>query len=181
MTEREGDLGSDGSRPPMRPKFEFRSPPSAVAAPRPQVLTVSWALWLVAAVAGLVAVVGPLLGLGDFQADLRAVVERDYPTETPVTRDRVVTLATTVLIGGGILLASLEAGFAAAMRSGHGGARIVLVLVFVPVVLHALLLLSVAPPVTAAGLVVGIALALVAAVLMFLPDAGAWFARRPRP
>lgn len=132
-------------------------------------VTASWVLWLLAALATLVAVGLPLLGVGEFEADLLADVTRDFPAETQATRERVVGIAVAVLIGGGILLALLEAGFAAAMRSGRGGARIVLALLLVPAGLHLWLLLGAASPITASALVIGTVLAAGAAVLMFLP------------
>lgn len=143
-------------------------------------LTASWVLWMLAGLALLVSVVLPLIGIGDLEADLRAAVGRDFPNETAGTLDRVIATAEAVLIGGGVLLALAEAGFAAAMRSGRGGARIVLVLLLVPVLLHAWLLTGVAPPLTAAVLVIGTVPAVVASILMFLPGAAAWFARHER-
>ncbi len=177
----EGDPRAQGAGPPTRPKFEFRTPPSALPIRRPRAITVSWALWLAAALLYLVAVALPLLGIGDFQGDVLAIVERDYPNETAATRGRVVVLTSAVLIGGGMLLALLEAGFAAAMRSGRGWARGVLVLLLAPQLLHAWVLVGVASPASIGCVAIGTALALAAAAAMFSPGMGGWLARQVRP
>lgn len=178
VTEARRGPAPPGSEPPTRPQLEFRPPPSGVVVPRPALVTASCALWFTAAVAAVAAVLLPFAGLGDFQTDLRAVVDRDYPSESAGTRDRVVTMATAVLVGGGIAIGLLQAGFAASMGAGRGGARIVLVLVLAPAALHALVMLGVAPASSAVLLGLSLALASVAAVLMLLPAAGAWFARQ---
>lgn len=165
--------------PPVRPRFEFRPPPSAVCAPRPPLLGVASLLWLAAAVVLVVAVVLPLVGVGDLWADIAAVVARDFPNETAVTRDRVVAAVMGTLVGGGVLLALGEAAAAAAMRRGRPAARIVLALLLVVAAVHAVLAMTLAPAVIAALLGVASALALGGAVLMFLPGTTGWL-HRPR-
>jgi hypothetical protein len=179
MTERFLGQEPPAAGPPVRPRFEFRPPPSAVCTPRPQFLTVAALLWLVAAGVLLVAVVLPMVGVGDLWADITAVVNRDFPNETAVTKDRAVAAVTATLVGGGVLLALGEAASAAALRRGRPGARIMLALLLVVAVLHAALTIAVAPAVTAAMLGVATALALGGAVLMFLPGTTEWL-HRPR-
>jgi hypothetical protein len=66
------------------------------------------------------------------------------------------------------------------LRGGRSGARILLTLLLAVEVVHALLMLGVAPPVSVALLAAGVALGLVAAVLMFLPGTTAWLSRPRR-
>lgn len=169
-----------GSGPPLRPSFEFRAPPSATPMERPPLLTAATGLWFVAGLAGLVGALLPLLAVGEFHGNLVTVVERDYPQETLALRDRVVAVAAAVLVGGGILVALLEAGLAVALRSGRGGARVVLAMLVAPVGLHVLLMLSVVAPVSAGCLLVEAVLALAAAVLMYFPGTSTWLERCSR-
>jgi hypothetical protein len=165
--------------PPARPRFEFRPPPSAVSTPRPWMLTTSSFLWLAAAAALLLAVVLPLVGVGDLWTDVTNAVNNGFPSEAATTRDRASAVVTLVLVGSGVLLAVLIGGAAAGLRGGRGGARVLLALLLVLVVVHALLMLGVAPP-TSTGLLAGaVALGLVAGVLMFLPGTTAWL-NQPR-
>ncbi|WP_214406545.1 hypothetical protein [Pseudonocardia lacus] len=166
--------------PPSRPRFEFRPPPSAECIPRPPVLTAAGALWMVAAAALLLAVVLPLVGVGDLWADVTALVTRDFPNESPTTRDRAIAALTVGVVGSGVLLALLEAGAAAAVRSGRSGARILLALLCALTVVHALVMVEVATPLSSALLGTGVALGLVATVLMFLPGTTAWLAQPRR-
>ncbi|MCO1658299.1 hypothetical protein [Pseudonocardia humida] len=167
-------------QPPSRPRFEFRPPPSAERTPRPSVLTASSLLWLVAAGALLLAVVLPLVGVGDLWADVTATVARDFPNESPTTRDRAVAALTAGLVGSGVLLALLEGGAAAALRSGRSGARILLALLLALTAVHGLVMIGFATPLSSAMLGAGVALGLVAAVLMFLPGTTAWLAQPRR-
>ena len=181
VTDRLGGAHDNPSGPPARPRFEFRPPPSAVEVPRPPVLTLSSVLWTAAAVALLVGVLLPVLGVGDLWADVAAVVQRDFPNESPATRDRAVAVVSAALVGSGVLLALMTGGAAAALRSGRRGARVLLALLLPVVAVHALLVLSVAPVLSAVLLGVGVALGLVAGVLMFLPDATKWLVQPRRP
>lgn len=165
-------------RPPARPGFEFRTPPSAIPLTRPGAVTASAVLWLAAAVALLVAVLLPAVAFDDFHAVLTDTVAQEAPNESPATQDRVVALTAGVLIGGGLLIALLLLGAAAALHSGRGGARIGLALLLVPLGLYVLVMLGIATPVGAGCLAVSAVLAPVATVLMFLPVAGTWFERR---
>lgn len=164
--------------PPARPRFEFREPPSAERVPRPPVVLVSWICWLAGVGALLTTVAGSLLAVDDLRADLLAILVRDYPGETAATRDRVVQVAVIVLLAGGALLAAVQAGFATAMRAGRSWARVALVLLLGPVLLHSVLLGGVAAPIIKVLLGAEVGLALVAAALMFLPGSGRWFAAR---
>jgi hypothetical protein len=166
--------------PPSRPRFEFRPPPSAECTPRPTVLTASSLLWLGAAGVLLLAVVLPLVGAGDLWADVTAVVTRDFPNESATTRDRAIAALTAGLVGSGVLLALLEGGAAAAMRSGRAGARILLGLLFALSAVHGLVMLGFATPLSSGLLGTGVALGLVASVLMFLPGTTAWLAQPRR-
>lgn len=185
VTEQHPARAQDGREsrppaPPARPRFEFRPPPSAVSAPRPTILTTSSTLWMVAATALLLAVVLPLVGVGDLWTDVTDAVNNGFPSEAATTRDRASAVVTMVLVGSGVLLAVLIGAAAAGLRGGRSGARVLLVLLLVLVVVHALLMLGVAPP-TSTGLLAGAAaLGLVAAVLMFLPGTTAWLTQPRR-
>jgi hypothetical protein len=165
--------------PPARPRFEFRPPPSAEPSPRPPMLTTSGYLWLAAAAALLLAVVLPLVGVGDLWTDVTNAVNNGFPSEAVTTRDRASAAVTLVLVGSGVLLAVLIGAAAAGLRGGRSGARVLLVLLLVLVVVHGLLMLGVAPPTSTALLAGAVALGLVAAVLMFLPGTTAWL-NQPR-
>jgi hypothetical protein len=165
--------------PPARPRFEFRPPPSAVAAPRPPTLSTSGLFWIAAAAALLLAVVLPLIGVGNLWTDVTAAVNNGFPTEDATTRDRASAVVTLVLVGSGVLLAVLVGAAAAGLRGGRSGARVLLVLLLVLVVVHALLMLDVAPPASTGLLAGAVALGLAAAVLMFLPGTTTWL-NQPR-
>lgn len=167
-------------QPPGRPRFEFRQRPSEAVARRAPVVDASFALWTAAAVLGLVAGLVLLLDLDGVTASVRALVDRDFPNETPVTRDRAVAAAAAVLVGGALLVGVLTGLAAAAMRSGRGGARVVLALLLAVTVVEIVLALGVVPPAVVALLGAGAVLGLVAAVLMLLPAAHRWFAARRR-
>jgi hypothetical protein len=166
--------------PPARPRFEFRPPPSAESAPRPSALTTASLLWAGAAVMLLLAVALPLIGVGDLWGDVTNAVNNGFPSEAATTRDRASALVTLVLVGSAVVLALLIGGSAAGLRGGRSGARILLTLLLAVEVVHALLMLGVAPPVSVALLAAGVALGLVAAVLMFLPGTTAWLSRPRR-
>jgi hypothetical protein len=166
--------------PPTRPRFEFRPPPSAVCTPRPQVLTLSSLLWAGAGAALVLAVVLPLIGVGDLWSDVTTTVNNGFPSEAATTRDRAVAVVTLVLVGSGVLLAVLVGAAAATMRAGRSASRIALVLLLVLMTVHALVMLGVAPTVSTLLLGADVALGLVAAVLMFLPGTTAWLTRPRR-
>jgi hypothetical protein len=185
VTEPSSARGQEGREsrppaPPARPRFEFRPPPSAEPSPRPPMLSTSSALWLAAAAALLLAVVLPLVGVGDLWTDVTNAVNNGFPSEAVTTRDRASAVVTLVLVGSGVALAVLIGAAAAGLRSGRSGARVLLVLAFVVVVVHALLMLGVAPLTSTALLAGAVALGLVATVLMFLPGTTAWLTQPRR-
>ena len=166
--------------PPGRPRFEFRQRPSEVVARRARSVDVSAGLWTAVAVLGLVAALVMLLDLEGTQAAIRAIVDRDFPNESVVTRDRAVAAAAAVLIGGVLVVSLVTGASAAAMRAGRGGARFLLVLLLVLTVLEIVLAVGVVAPLVPVVLVVAAALGVAATVLMYLPDANRWFAIRKR-
>ena len=165
---------------PGRPRFEFRQRPSEVVARRARSVDVAAALWTAAAVLGLVAALVMLLDLDGTQAAVRAIVDRDFPNETSVTRDRAVALAGAVLVGG-VFVLGLATGLAAvAMRGGRGGARFVLLMLLALTLVEIVLGVGVVAPLALVLLVVAAALGVAAAVAMYLPGANRWFATRRR-
>lgn len=166
--------------PPGRPRFEFRQRPSEVVFRRARSVGVSAGLWTAAAVLGLVAALVMLLDLDGTQAAVRAIVDRDFPNETAVTRDRAVAAAAAVLIGGAFVISVATGLSAAALRAGRGGARFLLVLLLVVTVVEIVLAVGVVAPLVPVVLGVAAALGVAGAVLMYLPDANRWFAIRKR-
>lgn len=166
--------------PPGRPRFEFRERPSAVLAERAGSVTVASALWLVAAALVLVAAVLMLVDLDGLRTAVRAVADRDFPGETPATRDRAVALALAVLVGAAGLLGLLTAAVAARpLRAGSGGSRFGLTVLLGGVVVLVLLSLEVVPALVRVPLLLAVACGAVATVLQWLPAANRWFASRP--
>jgi len=161
--------------PPGRPAFEFRQRPSEVVARRARSVDVSYGLWTAAAVLGLAAALVMLLDLDGTQAAVRAIVDRDFSNETAVTRDRVVAAAAGVLVGGAFLLSLAMGVSAAAMRSGRGGARFVLVLLMAVTLVEIVLAVGVVAQLVVVLLVVTAALGVAAAVQMYLPGSNRWF------
>jgi hypothetical protein len=66
------------------------------------------------------------------------------------------------------------------MRSGRAGARILLGLLFALSAVHGLVMLGFATPLSSGLLGTGVALGLVASVLMFWPGTTAWLAQPRR-
>ena len=165
---------------PGRPRFEFRQRPSEVVARRARSVDVSAALWTAAAVLGVVAALVMLLDLDGMQAAVRTIVDRDFPNETSVTRDRAVALAAAVLVGGAFVVGLAMGLGAAAMRSGRGGARFVLVLLLALTLVEIVLGVGVVGPLVLVLLGVAAALGVAGAVAMYLPGANRWFATRRR-
>ncbi|MHA6785487.1 hypothetical protein ACVGOW_31500 [Pseudonocardia saturnea] len=166
--------------PPGRPRFEFRQRPSEVIAGRARSVVVAYGLWTAAAGVGLIAALAMVIDLDGVQSAVRALVERDFPNESAVTRDRAIGAATAVLIGAAFLL-SLAVGLAAAiMRSGRGAARVVLVLLVAVTVVEIVLTVDVVSPLVVGLLVVSVALGVAGAVQMYLPSANTWFLTKKR-
>lgn len=165
---------------PPRPRFEFRPRPSTAAARRPGAVTVACALWCAAAALGALGTLLVLLRADTVAAAVTAVFDHDYPAETAATRERVITLVSLVLVGGGALIATTQAGAALALRVGRGAARFWLVLLAVAAGAHTLLAAGVAGAATAAVLAAGVLLGLVATVVMLLPGTYRWFELKQR-
>lgn len=168
------------AEPPGRPRFEFRQRPSQVITRRAGSVVVAYGLWTAAAAFGLIAALAMLLDLDGVQAAVRAVVDRDFPNESPVTRDRAVGAATAVLIGGAFLLSVITGVTAAIMRSGRGAARVVLVLLVAVVVVEIVLAVDVVSPLVLLLLIVSVALGVAGAVMMYLPSSNTWFVIKQR-
>lgn len=165
---------------PGRPRFEFRQRPSEVVARRSRSVDVSAALWAAAAVLCLLAALVMLLDLDGTQAAVRAIVDRDFPDETSVTRDRAVALAAAVLVGGAFVVGMAIGVGAATMRSGRGGARFVLVLLLGLTLVQIVLGVGVVSAAALGLLAVAAVLGVAGAVAMYLPGANRWFATRRR-
>lgn len=132
-------------------------------------------LWFGGATMGVVAALVMLMSLDTLESTVRGIVERDFPNEASMTRDRVVALASAVLIGGGLLVGFAQMGAAAAMRSGRGAARFALVTLLGVAVVEMLLSLEVVSIAGRVALLLSISLGVVGSVLMYLPTANLWF------
>ncbi len=114
----------------------------------------------------------PLRGAGRHRADLTGC--------DPGRAGPGVTSTTVILIGSAILIALLQAIFAAGLRSGRGGARAALILLTALAALHLLFAVHVLSPVSRIVQLLGLAVAAAATVAMLLPGTYAWFARPRR-
>jgi hypothetical protein len=165
--------------PPARPSLVTRATPSELAArSRPRAIDVSYWLWLVACLVGVITAAATLRYFGELQAAVLSIVEQQFPGETPATRENVATATLATLIGAGVLVVLVQMAFAMAMHSGRGWARFALVLPTLLGALYSVAVFGTAPMLTRAGLLATIALTISAVVAMFLPGARAWFARR---
>lgn len=179
MTEQGYGHERNPSTPPPRPSLSTRATPSQIAVqPRPRVVDVSYWLWLGACLVGVISVAATLIYFGKLQADMLSMVEQRFPRETPVKREEVATLAVAILIGAGVLVVLVQMTLAIVLHSGRGWARFALVVSGLLGTLYGVAVIGAAPVFTKAGLLAAVALMVIAAVLMFLPGARAWFAQR---
>jgi hypothetical protein len=165
--------------PPARPSLVTRAMPSELAAqPRPWAIDVSYWLWLGACLVGVITAAATLRYFGELQAAVLAIVEQQFPDETPATRENVATATLATLIGAGVLVVLVQMAFAMAMHSGRGWARFALVLPALLGTLYSVAVFGTAPMMTKAGLLATTVLTISAVVPMFLPGAQAWFTQR---
>lgn len=134
----------------------------------PRVVTVSFWLYLLAALLGLVLTVINVVAASHASSRVRRVLEENSNVAAHhVNVSVVVAAGITVTVVVGVLFAAAYVVFALLLRRGHGWSRIVLLIVTV------LSLVSVA-----GGHGLGLArevAAIVATVLVFLRPAGEWF------
>ncbi len=153
--------------------------PSELAArPRPRAIDVSYWLWLVACLVGVITAAATLRYFGELQAAILSIVEQQFPRETPGTRENVATATLAILIGAGVVVVLVQMALAMAMHSGRGWARFALILPALLVALYSVAVFGIAPMMTRAGLLTTAALMVIAAVPMFLPSVRAWFAQQ---
>ena len=139
-------------------------------------------LWLAAAAVAMITTGLALLNFDQLRGQLLAEVVRQFPDAPPATRERVAAVTLLILIGSGVLVWLLQAGFALAMRSRRRLARLALVPLWLLGAVHAFFVLgAVVSPVLLGlpvllGFPVAVGLAAIAAVLMFLPASNAWLA-----
>lgn len=133
-------------------------------------------LWLAAVAVAIVTAGLALLNFDQLHGQLLADVARQFPDELPATRERVAAATLLVLIGSGVLIAILQAGFALAMRLRRRFVRPALVPLWLLGAVHALFVLGTVTSPVLLGLPVAVGLSAIAAVLMFLPASNAWMA-----
>jgi hypothetical protein len=165
---------------PPRPRFEFGSSlKQAVDGRKPRTMVWSVRLWLAAFAAVTVTAALALLNFDSLHGDLLADVVREFPDETPATRERAAAAALLILIGSGLLIGLLQLGFALAMSSRRRSARLALVPLWLLGAIHTLVVFGTVPSPVLLGLPVAAGLCAIAAVAMFLPASSAWLAVRP--
>lgn len=166
------------SAPPARPSVTTGTPPSqATERARPQVITVSYWLWLTACLAGVVTAAVTLSYFDQLHTAMLSIVDQQFPDKVPAKRDEVATAALGIVVGAGVLVILLQVAFAVAMHSGRGWTRFPLVLLTLVLVPYNIVVVGIVPTITKAGLPATTALMLFAVVLMFLPGTQAWFAQ----
>ena len=157
----------------------MRAMPSELAAlPRPRIIDLSYWLWLLACLVGVITAAATLRYFGDLQDAMFSIVGRQFPGEARATHAEVATAAVAILIGAGVVVILVQMGLAMAMHSGRGWARFALILPAGLGVIYSVAMFGTAPAMTKAGLVATTVLMIIAVVPMFLPDARAWFAQR---
>lgn len=167
------------SAPPARPSVTTSAAPSETdAQPRPRSIDVAYGLWLGACLAGVLTATAALISFGRLEADMLALVERQFPGEAPATRQQVATATVAVLIGAGVLVVLAQTVFAIVMHTGRGWARFVLVLLTLLGALYGVVTFGAAPTGAKAGMLVTGVLLVTATLLMFLPAGRPWFAQR---
>ncbi|MGH3985353.1 MAG: hypothetical protein ACRDST_22365 [Pseudonocardiaceae bacterium] len=153
--------------------------PSELAAlPRPRIIDVSYWVWLLTCLVGVITAAATLRYFGDLQDAMMSIVERQFPGETPATYAEVATAALATLIGAGVVVILVQMALAMAMHSGRGWARFALILPAGLGVLYSIAVFSTAPAMTKVGLLATTVLMVIAVIPMFLPGARAWFAQR---
>lgn len=160
--------------PPPRPSTARLTTPPVTARhsmSRPPAVTASGWLWFLAAALALVTAVGALTRLDALRAELTRVARDNDPAATPDVLDRVVDVSVLVIVGGGPLLGAVGVLVALALRAGRGWSRVALVAVALAACVYAVYVVAATGP-----MVVGYAaVAVAAAVCMYLPGAGRWF------
>jgi hypothetical protein len=144
----------------------------------PRVVHVACWLWFAAGLAGIITAAATLRYFGELHAMMLSIVDRQFPQETPVTRDRAATATVATLIGAGVLISLIQLAFAVAMRSGRSWARFALVGLSIVGALYCAAVFGTAPQLSRFGLLATIALMVIAAVPMFLPGSQRWFAQQ---
>jgi len=144
---------------------------------RPRVVDVAHGFWMLSCLAGVITAALSLRHLDEYKAVLLAITQRDYPTETAATQERVATAAVGVLIGVGVLVVVLQMIFSLAMRSGRNWARFVLVLIGGVGLFYAFLVVRSVSFDIKIGIAAAADLAVVGVLTMFMPGAGEWFKR----
>ena len=156
------------------------------AAPRSVRLSL-WT-WLASCLFPAIAITYALSRLADVRAHQRALALTETPDVTAVSLERAVTVTISIAVASLVLPIVLEVVFAILMvkrQNWARGALLIVGLVAVPASLIAVDALSDDAAVTNRNYVlVGIAaqalLVLIAAVLMYRPDANVWFRTKPR-
>ena len=156
--------------------------------PTPQSVRLSLWVWLASCLFPMIAITYALSRLTNVRAHQRAIALIETPAATAVSLDRAVTVTIWIAIASLALPIALEVVFAILMVKRQNWARVALLvvgLVAVPASLIAVDALSDDAAVTnrtyvLIGIAVQAVLVLVAAVLMYRPDANIWFRTRPR-
>lgn len=181
---------SDLKTPPPRPSTaHVTTPPMAAlrGMPRPRVVTISFWCWMLAGLLAAGTVVLLATKIDPMLAEFARLARISDPEASQATIDQVAAVSVLLVLGAAALFGLLGVGFAAAMRSGSNGARLVLALLALPAVGYGSYLAIAATDAmlgptraTITYVLLGYTAAvLTAAVCLFLPGARRWF-HRPR-
>ncbi|MGH3766945.1 MAG: hypothetical protein ACRDS0_04400 [Pseudonocardiaceae bacterium] len=162
---------------PPRPSLAISALRPEPSAP-PRDVHIAYWLWFATCLFGVITAATTLRYFGELHTMILSIVNRQFPQETPVTRDRAATATLATLIGAGVLISLIQFAFAVAMRSGRGWARFALVGLSVLGALYGTAVFGSAPSISRVGLLASIALMVISVVPMFLPGARTWFAQQ---
>jgi hypothetical protein len=171
------DPGDQPAVPPPRPNIAIRALTSELPV-RPRAVHVSFWLWLGACLIGLITALVTLRYFGELRATILAIVDRQFPQETPATRDKAATATLVTLIGAGAVIILIQMALAVAMRSGRSWTRFSLVGLSLLGGLYSVAVFGSAPLICRVGLIASVALMVSAVVPMFGPGARGWFAQQ---
>ena len=145
--------------------------------PPPRIVHVACWLWFAAGLAGIITAAVTLRYFSELHTMMLSIVDRQFPQETSVTRDRAAIATVATLISAGVLISLIQVALAVLMRSGRGWTRFALVGLTILGALYCAAVFGSAPQLSRVGLLASIALMIIAAIPTFRPDAGKWFAQ----
>jgi len=144
--------------------------------------------WLASCVFPMIAVTYAVSRLADVQVHQRAIALTETPRATAESVDRAVTVTIWIAVASLVLFILLEAVFAVLMAKRQNWARIALLVIGLAAVPASVIAVDALSDDAAVAnrtyVLIGIGLqallVLIAAVLMYRPEASVWFRTKPR-